>query len=178
MQCPSCVESYLRPVKLTDSFPAYHCLACEGYLIDILNYRMWRDSNPQSVEAKSSIKVIEDTSNAVHCPRCDKFMAKYRISHETDNRLDVCNHCSSIWFDGGEWHILAKLGLEDKIPEIISEPWQVNIKKTIAQQSIDGKFQQLLGDDFNKTKDFAEWIKQHPKQDVVFDYLLRVKNKL
>lgn len=175
MQCPSCKKSSLKPAKLEDGLPGYTCSECEGFLIDILSYRQWIESKPEAQQSKKSkIENVEDSRNAILCPKCSKIMTKYRMSGEVANKLDLCNDCGEIWLDGGEWQMLEQLDLASKIPQILSEPWQRSVRKEQLGQPVEKKFEATVGAvDYQKISEFRNWMLSHEKASEILNYLAR-----
>ena len=175
MNCPSCKKRSLKPAKLEYGLPGYTCSHCHGFLLDVLTYRSWLESQPKEGEAKKlTPQSVEDTASAILCPKCSKIMTKYRISGEVENKLDLCSSCGELWFDAGEWNLLNQLDLSSKIPQILSEPWQKVIRSDSLEQAIEKKFEAMFGKtDYAKIREFREWMAGHQKCVQLQDYLNR-----
>jgi len=177
MICPSCKKGPLRPTKLEESLPALSCTQCHGFLLSMLSYRMWVESNPNSVNQTHDheIEELNDSSKAMTCPKCQKFMSKYRISGETLNKLDSCGNCGELWIDNGEWQLLQSLGLINKLSSILSDPWQSNIRKQDHESSYESRYEKLLGEkEYSKIREFRDWLRKHKHIIEIKNYIARI----
>lgn len=169
MECPSCHKSPLKPTKLDNGLTARKCLKCEGLLIDLLNYRDWRDSQPKDQPLpppQLEPDEAEDNQKAITCPRCSRLMTKFRINGSQPNRIDVCTFCDTAWLDEGEWELLGALSLQTKLTAIFTDPWQQTLIKELANESKLERIKHSLGEaDFNELMRIREWIDQHPRSD-------------
>lgn len=175
MQCPTCHNQTLKPVKLAQGLPGYSCSACKGSLIELLSYRMWIEHKPVHVDSQPhEPEEIHDSQQAILCPKCSTIMSKYRISGDVGNRVDACGHCGEIWLDGGEWELLEQLDLSSKLPQILSMPWQLSIRKAELGDPVEQRFAELLGtDDYSRVKAFREWMQTHSRKADIREYLAR-----
>ena len=110
MKCPSCASYNLKPTKLDFGLSARICSNCDGILINLLSYRNWLETAPDSVHVTNNTEIIaEDNKHALVCNKCSKIMLKYKISSDTINHVDLCSTCDEAWLDSGEWTILKYL---------------------------------------------------------------------
>lgn len=175
MRCPSCTTQELKPTKLDAGLAGYGCARCRGVLIELLSYRMWAESHAANRrDVRAAAPSAEDSKRAFACPKCSKLMTKYRIADEVANKLDLCTHCGEVWLDGGEWDLLLQLDLAASLPQILSDPWQNAIRKKHVTQSVEQKFQALFGpQDYQKLKEFRDWMLAHENAPDIQDYLHR-----
>lgn len=177
MNCPSCKVRTLLPATIEYDLPGYSCSYCQGYLLDILVYRAWLEKQSSDTKSKRIIpKEIADSKDALLCPKCSKVMIKFRISGQVSNKLDLCSHCGELWFDGGEWALLNQLDLQTKIPNILSEPWQIRARSENIEKAVESKFKALFGkSDYTKIQEFREWMFSHEKWLKILEYINRPK---
>ncbi|MCI0507305.1 MAG: 60S ribosomal export protein NMD3 [Gammaproteobacteria bacterium] len=173
MHCPSCKTTHLIPSLLEHNLPVFSCNICQGSFIEILSYRMWVDhSAPAEKKTAGMLLAVDDSKHAMVCPHCAKIMSKYQISEHTPNKIDLCRNCGRFWLDAGEWRLLQELGLYLEIPSIFNEPWQKAIRKTVSKKLREEKLLTLFGvADYQKIKEFKDWVKIHPKRAQIMDYL-------
>lgn len=174
MQCPSCKNTSLKPIKLQENLPARKCQECEGVLIDLLSYRAWRDGTYSEPESTQAAKIeVEDNSKALICSKCSKLMLKFKISGKQQNKVDVCVNCDEAWLDKGEWQLLEALSLQEKLTAIFTEPWQRRIREDEIKFSQQQRYEASLGkEDYSKLIQFKEWIESHPKKDELVRLLM------
>lgn len=173
MDCPKCKNITLKPTKLEQGLLAMSCPQCQGALISLLYYRDWAErhhNEAQGVVENTQLVEAEDTHNAMACPKCKKLMLKFRISGQSDNKLDLCSSCDEAWLDGGEWDLLKFLHLSDKIPLIFTEQWQYQLRQQLAEAQREQRLQKLVGaQDLDKAKQARQWLKDHPyRNDIIF----------
>lgn len=178
MICPACNKGTLKPTKIVAGLPAMCCNKCGGYLLSMLSYRMWVEDNPQLIAIQQKIEELDETAKTIICPKCQKLMSKYRISSETQNKLDSCGNCGELWVDHGEWELLLSLGLIDKVSSILSQPWQSSVRQQENEAAYELRHETIMGEDgYSKIRVFRDWANQHPHKDVIKNYVARVENK-
>lgn len=177
MQCPSCKSGSLKPTRIDDSLPALACGECEGALISLLYYRDWAERNRAALDepADTTLAVAEngerDSSAALNCPKCSRFMTKYKVSGCSANRLDLCGGCDEAWLDGGEWELLKALQLSGSLPSIFTDAWQRKVRKQVSEIKLRERFAAILGEDIDKAEAFRDWLKDHPQRAEILFYL-------
>ncbi len=178
MICPSCKHGMLKPTKIAAGLPAMCCNKCGGYLLSMLSYRMWIEDNPQLAEQQQKTEELGETSKTIICPKCQRLMTKYRISNETQNKLDSCGNCAELWIDTGEWALLLSLGLVDKISSILSQPWQSGVRQQENEAAYELRHEAIMGEEeYSKVRTFRDWANQHPHKLVIKNYVARVESK-
>ena len=73
MQCPNCKSDTLKPAKLKPTLSCSICSECDGTLLSLVSYRLWRENHPteiDEVEASEDPQDTEDTTRALLCPKC------------------------------------------------------------------------------------------------------------
>jgi len=175
MNCPSCKEGVLHPTLVTSGLPALCCNQCDGYLVSMLSYRVWIESNPQLPNEPTELTELDETSNAIACPKCKKLMTKFRVSGVTENRLDSCGNCGELWIDKGEWELLLLLGVANKVSSILSQPWQSNLKQQEHEKAYEARHEKLLGgSDYSKLKEFRDWANAHKHKLEIKNYIAKL----
>lgn len=175
MYCSNCKNIQLEPQELEPGLIVAGCPACQGTLVSLINYRFWSDRHAD----KSTASEVDNTSDvkeseSVHsCPKCSRLMLKYQIGPESNHKLDLCPSCDEAWLDKGEWQLLKRLDLHGKLPKIFTDAWQRNIRKQRQENSINDRYEKLLGTEvFEKSRAFKEWLYQQPQVDDIKQYLI------
>ena len=185
MKCTQCKQNTLEPVELEIGLIASKCFNCEGVLLPLMNYRYWADNQAKTKPAPSGhitteptttdlakTTDIKDSSNAKTCPKCAKFMLKFRLGLESENRLDMCNHCDEAWLDKDEWSLIKTLNLHNVLPKVFTDAWQKNIRKQKEANSLKAHFSLLIGEkDFEKIESFKSWLDEHPKKSDIKHFI-------
>lgn len=142
----------------------------------MLSYRYWLDNYELPEKGEVSVEAIDgnDTSRALACPKCHKLMHKFWLDAGHQTRVDMCTSCDEVFLDSGEWELLQELDLVSAFPQVFTDQWQNNVRRTRNKQRVDEKYQQALGDEvFNQTKTFSSWLHEQPKKNLILEYLSR-----
>lgn len=175
MDCPQCKGYQLQPTEIDSGLVAGACLKCDGVLITLMNYGYWLENFEanKGSEVDGEVIIPEDSEDAKICPKCSRFMMKYRIGLESKNRLDYCASCEEVWLDKGEWRLLRQLGLGSQLPKIFTDAWQKNIRLQRQEELLSERYIELLGkDDFVKVDDFSRWLNSHPEKAQIKQYII------
>ncbi|MBV1920402.1 MAG: zf-TFIIB domain-containing protein, partial [Pseudomonadales bacterium] len=105
MDCPKCKTVHLRATKLEQGLSAMGCSNCGGAVISLLYYRDWLERSAAIVDEDtfepSKMVEVDESHSALTCPKCKKIMSKYKVSGDSNSRLDLCASCDEVWLDGG-----------------------------------------------------------------------------
>ena len=142
----------------------------------MVNYRRWREGNVDGrpeVEPISTDVMVDESSQALACPKCKRVMTKYAIALHTTNRLDYCAHCEEVWLDGGEWELIENLAMSGYLAEVFTQPWQRRIRESISHEREADRLKELLAGDYDKFVELRNWLNGHPSRDKLIVYLQR-----
>lgn len=151
--------------ELAPGLAARICSACGGTLLALDDYRLWRQSaRPPAAETAMAIPELpEDTDKARRCPACGVPMTRYRVAPGSSFRLDRCDRCQLVWFDGGEWPALVEAGLIDRLDSILADAWQKRILAEEARQRREAILRRRLGDDVvDELQRIQSWLHGRP----------------
>jgi Zn-finger nucleic acid-binding protein len=170
--CPQCEHSVLVHTLLTDDLAGYSCGKCLGTLVSLVAYRAWRERMPRGSLRQTPVAVPDvdtpDSVGAKKCPKCRSVMSKYRISTERTNRLDFCPHCEEIWLDDGEWELVEGLVSAGDFTKVFTQAWQYAVRTGITSAMEEQRLRELLGPDYQRVVQFAEWLQAQPvKQEIL-----------
>ncbi|MCJ8312617.1 MAG: hypothetical protein HRU38_10075 [Saccharospirillaceae bacterium] len=174
MNCYQCTDVRLKPIKLESALPAKQCDQCGGTHIDLLSYRNWRENTKLVNQEQSTAEPVETSDNkkALICQKCSKLMLKFRFSNKHDNVVDVCSHCDDVWLDSGEWELLNQLDIQNQLTQIMTAPWQKNLKQQhFAAIKQEQYLKQLGEEDLQTVKSFSQWLKDHPNKSLIERYI-------
>lgn len=179
MQCPKCQSRPLRATKIEQGLSAMGCMDCKGALITLIYYRDWIDRTPTIKEIDqneqslaTALVEINDSKSALSCPKCSRLMNKYKISGQTENRIDLCSNCDEVWLDGGEWELLKILELAGKVPLVFTEHWQKELREKAGQKAREERLLQFVSqDDLAEAKKIKEWLSNHSEREKISFYI-------
>lgn len=158
---------------IAEGLSARGCQRCDGALVDLVTYRSWAEQ--QGIDTIDTVgkseTAVDDSRSAVLCPHCERIMTKFRVSSETDNRLDFCNHCDVAWLDRGEWNQLQEMGLRSHLGSVFSEPWQRRVRESTSMRLSEQHLEARFGDDFDRIRAFKTWLESRPDRDDIVGWL-------
>ncbi|PIQ33662.1 MAG: hypothetical protein CO186_11420 [Zetaproteobacteria bacterium CG_4_9_14_3_um_filter_49_83] len=176
MKCPCCSSDSMKAGRLETGLPGYICQTCSGSLLSLSTYLDWahapgelssRVSEPDNCAINPT-----DSKQALSCPRCQRLMLKYRISADSDHKLDYCFGCQEVWFDGGEWDFLKSKGLANHVTCISTDVWQRKIRERASEENSRLRFEALMGPEiFSSAKDFKTLIEGHKNRDAILAFI-------
>ena len=174
MKCSSCGIGRLEPSYFEGLFACHSCSNCGGDLILLGDFMRWQKLNPEadlSVSAEVDV-VLEETSRAMICPLTGGLMTKYRISADTEHRLDLSPTINAVWLDKGEWNLLKEQGLASKLNDIFTNHWQREIIAVETSEALDELYAGKFGEHYEKVKEFKKVITEMNNRSEVIAYLL------
>jgi Zn-finger nucleic acid-binding protein len=175
--CPQCDHSVLVHTLLTEDLAGYSCGNCLGTLVSLVAYRVWRErSGGRGLAATPAAEPDfepADSIGAKKCPKCRSVMSKYRISSDKTNRLDYCAHCEEIWLDKGEWQLVEGLAASGEFTKVFTQAWQYAVRAGITSAMEGQRLRELLGGDYVRVAQFAEWLQSQPAKQEILALLRR-----
>lgn len=108
-KCPCCAVKLTRVMR--QGFGVFHCEQCHGHLVTSKRLRAiqcLRMTPVEELEQEVLSESGKDSKAILRCPECHHRMGKKVLRAPASFVLDVCDHCHTVWLDGGE---LARLQL-------------------------------------------------------------------
>lgn len=147
MICPNC-KGIFKNKSLATHLSGKICTNCKGItftLSDYLIYLTRSESLDEVLVSDVDVSVSDvGTKNALICS-CGQIMSKYRISHDSERRVDYCSVCQAVWLDNGEWDYLKTNNLHRRINKIFTEPYQRNVRLEGTKVALNQNYERLLG---------------------------------
>jgi Zn-finger nucleic acid-binding protein len=175
--CPQCDHSILVHTLLTDNLAGYSCGKCLGTLVSLVAYRAWREKQDKgalrATPAAEPDSEPPDSIGAKKCPKCRSLMSKYRIRSDKTNRLDYCPHCEEIWLDEGEWELVEGLAASGEFTKVFTQAWQYAVRAGLTTAMEEQRLRELLGGDYDRVAQFAEWLQSQPSKQEILARLAR-----
>jgi Zn-finger nucleic acid-binding protein len=180
MKCPRCKTPDLTPTLIEEYLPAMGCNSCQGSLVSLLYYRHWAETQkpPSSTPVEALQEPVDvdtdDSTSALACPKCGRFMTKYKITGTVANRVDVCNTCDESWLDRGEWELLERLQLSHRMPAILTDEWQRRIRHELSEETRRSILVRSIGAEAAaKVEEFRAWLGGTGHKPEIMVYLYR-----
>lgn len=176
--CPQCDHSVLVHTLLTENLAGHSCGKCLGTLVSLVAYRAWRENAGARAAVKATPPAIPDanapdSTGAKKCPKCRSLMSKYRINADKLNRLDYCPHCEEIWLDDGEWELVEGLVESGDFARVFTQAWQYAVRSGVTSAMEEQRLRELLGGDYERVAQFAEWLENQPARAEILSRLAR-----
>jgi len=147
MKCTSCGQATLNAAYLEPQLPCYSCDNCGGNLLMLSDFLRWKAGNPDVESTRCDAEVqAQETSKAMVCPKSGTIMTKYRISSDTDHRLDLSPSINAVWMDGGEWLLLKGKGLAGSLEAIFTDHWQRDVRADESADIMSEIYQRKFGE--------------------------------
>lgn len=174
MKCTSCNDGSLSSSHLEGLFPCQTCSNCGGNLIMLTDYLRWRDHNEDvDLSTNSSIEVqVQENSKTMLCPITGGIMTKYKISKDSEHRLDLSPIINAIWMDKGEWELLKESGLATQLNNIFTSHWQYDIRSQESADILDALYQEKFGDNYATLKEFRKTLDTMQNRSEVLAFLM------
>ncbi len=174
MKCSSCRTGTLNPSYLEGLFACHTCTDCAGNLIILSDFLRWQAQNPETdLTVNAGVEIeAQETSKAMICPKTGGLMTKYKISADTEHRLDLSPTINAIWLDKGEWALLKSKGLAHKLNTIFTNHWQHEIRDNEASEVLSALYQRKFGDRYDEVKQLRASLLSMENRSEVIAYLL------
>lgn len=174
MKCSSCSEGTLKASFLEGLFACHTCTHCDGNLFLLSDFLNWQALNPESdLSLEADIdKVSQDTKKAMICPLSGGLMTKYLISADTEHRLDLSPTINAVWLDKGEWALLKRHGLANKLNNIFTHHWQLEVRHAENAEMLDELYRRKFGDHYDDIQAFKGRLEAMENRSEVIAYLL------
>ena len=165
LRCSCTGAPELVPVDLEPGLPAQGCGTCGGSLLDLADYRTWREQTNAAVTPRDPV-VFEDAPAARACPGCARLMHRLRAGAQPDFRLDRCAACRFVWFDRGEWPALVSAGHGARLDDILSDAWQRQVRAEELRATREAALREKHGDDcMDELSRIRAWLDVQPQRD-------------
>jgi Zn-finger nucleic acid-binding protein len=174
MECTACHNAKLKPSYLEGLIPCHTCPACGGNLLMLTDYLRWleQNENPDFVQDSGQEVQAEDTEMALLCPKTGSIMTKYRISTDSDHRLDYSPRINAVWMDAGEWELIKQKGLAGQLNIVFTDHWQRDLISRESAEILQAMYERKFGDHYEAIKAFREKLDSMPERHEVIAYLM------
>lgn len=102
--CPTCGLE-LEPAEY-ERIPVLRCARCNGHLVRLPGLKAIKNRAlmpSADLQAEVTAHFKGSTGARLKCPHCRRSMEKRVVSTNLPQvRVDLCNRCGQIWFEGGE----------------------------------------------------------------------------
>ena len=170
MQCTVCKAGELKASSLEGLCSCLQCSNCQGYWVLISDY----------LEAKALELSIDETlvnhvavvKKAILCPVSSTVMLKYRLSAQSEHKVNLSPAANGFWLEKGLWELIKQQGLAKNLTQVFTEPWQRKIRAIVALAIFEDYYNEELGKEHHaKLKALREWLNNQPKKAEMLAYI-------
>ncbi|HXH38125.1 MAG TPA: zf-TFIIB domain-containing protein [Thermoanaerobaculia bacterium] len=101
------------------------------------------------------------------CPQDRAIMARARIEVETERpiHLERCSTCRGVWFDGGEWQVLANHHLLEHLDEFWTADWRAKQRRELNRSEYESRVRESFGPQlYDQLLAVAKALRAHPRR--------------
>jgi len=139
----------------------------------IEDYVAWKERHPEHEFVADSECTPEESAKALLCPVTGTIMRKFRLSHNTNHKLDYSAIVGGVWLDKGEWELLKREKLAGSLNAVLTSHWQKNVRAESAKDNFTAIYQDKFGEDnYQKIKEMRTWLEQQENKADLRAYLL------
>lgn len=140
----------------------------------LTDYLRWleQNENPEFVSDSGAVAESEDTEAALFCPKTGSIMTKYRISTDSEHRLDFSPRINAVWMDAGEWELIKQKGLAGRLNNIFTDHWQKDLVSQESAEILAGMYKRKFGEHYDEIKAFRASLTDMPEKHEVLAYLM------
>ena len=170
MQCTVCKAGELKAATLEGLCPCLQCSNCQGYWVLISDYL---DAKSLDLPIDEDlIKRFTESKKALLCPVSSTIMLKYRLSAQSEHKINLSPAANGFWLDKGLWELIKQQGLTKNLTQIFTEPGQRKIRAIIALNIFEDYYNEELGKEHHaKLKALREWLDNQPKKQEMLAYI-------
>jgi|SRR5689334_17593302 len=172
--CPKCKTSTLAPLadapsSGTEQVPTSRCTHCRG---------VWL---PHGVLAQNLSAPLPEIERAApdadrmpgFCPQCRGLLVRAQVDGSPPFHLDRCPVCAGIWFDAGEWALVAQSEWLSHLDDLWDPAWRRRVREQRAHERHLEEIERALG---AKTLDClraaVKALRDHPKRALGLSFLI------
>jgi Zn-finger nucleic acid-binding protein len=125
------------------------------------------------VEAVDPAVVEDADARAGFCPNGHGFLRRARVEVAHPFHLDRCEACAGVWFDAGEWAIVAASEWLKHLDDLWDPVYRKRMREERAQERHLETLRHALGDQvFEQVVAVAESLRAHPMKSIALAYIL------
>jgi Zn-finger nucleic acid-binding protein len=145
---------------------AYKCPGCGGMFIPSA-------AAPFVTEASGSSSVDYD-AQAGRCPVDGTIMSRAEIviAEQRSIHLERCSSCRGVWFDSGEWSLLATQKLLDNLDEFWTTEWRTRQRRQQNAREYENRQREEFGPElFAELQSIAAKLQGHERRSQALAFL-------
>jgi len=172
--CPKCKTNTLAPLADRPSadpamVPPSRCTHCHGVWLP--REAIVQHLAPVPVEVEQSAPGADAMSG--FCPRCRGLLVRARVEEPHPFHLDRCPVCAGIWFDAGEWALVAGSEWLSHLDDLWDPVWRRRVREQRAHQRHADELERALGPEtLQRVRAAIEALRDHPMRALGLSFLI------
>jgi Zn-finger nucleic acid-binding protein len=115
---------------------------------------------------------LEEAAQVRLCAEYGRILRRWQIWPEVPFYLERCGHCTSVWFDQGEWQALRARNLYHQVHLFFSDIWQRELWAEEMKKRLDRVYRERFGgQDYARIQEIRAWLDQHPQRGALLAFL-------
>ena len=162
--CPKCEGQQLHYAE--GQRTVAQCANCGGMFVA-------RGAQVEDQRDPARTTAPTNDAKAGRCPNDHSIMSRTSIdlANGTTIHLERCSSCHGIWFDAGEWQVLAHDHLLDSIDEFWTPEYRARHRHDHDAREADARDRAAFGDLYDELKTLAEKLHDHPRRSQALAFL-------
>jgi Zn-finger nucleic acid-binding protein len=114
-------------------------------------------------------------TDALHgfCPRCRGLLVRARVDGARPFHLDRCPACGGIWFDAGEWALVASSEWLDHLDDLWDPIWRRRVREQRAHLRHLEEIERALGPQtLERVRAAIDALRDHPMRSLGLSFLI------
>jgi Zn-finger nucleic acid-binding protein len=147
---------------------AFRCSRCSGTFIPSSLVPFLEDTSTPAAEGGHD-------AQGGRCPVDGSIFSRAEIEAGPDHRvihLERCSSCRGIWFDAGEWSLLASHQLLENLDQIWTAEWRARRRRERSERDYERRLREELGPElFDTLQSVAGKLKGYERRSQALAFL-------
>jgi Zn-finger nucleic acid-binding protein len=172
--CPKCKTSTLAPLAEapaagSEQVPASRCTHCRGVWLP--HEAVARHLSPPLPEVERAVPEADRTPG--FCPQCRGLLVRAQVDATPPFHLDRCPVCAGIWFDAGEWALVAESEWLSHLDDLWDPTWRRRVREQRAHERHLEEIERALGaETLGSLRAAVDALRDHPKRALGLSFLI------
>ena len=123
----------------------------------------------------------EHDAQSGRCPVDGTILSRAEIEAGADGgriHLERCSSCRGVWFDRGEWSLLAEQQLLDNLDQFWTAEWRARQRRQQSERDYDRRLREEFGPDmFSALESIAARLKGYERRSQALAFLREASEK-
>jgi len=156
----NCVRCQSQPLTST-AHGTLSCPRCRGVYVPQARVAQFIEDPPELVPASP----LE--GEGIRCSSDHSIMTRARVDVPGGGviYIDRCPSCRAVWFDAGEWSVLASAHLLEHLEEFWTSEWRNRQRHVVEKAQYEERMKETFGEDlYARLLALAHELREHPRR--------------